>query len=149
MEIAGLGSAQTEMDKQAQLAIDPKDQDVPSIYSYMGLCLKDLGQYREALAAVHKAEVLDRERTDVHNLMGYCYYKLKEHEKAIDCFKRVLELNPAHPILKKLLQLDSASELQPLIIEQIYESALLVEGLHPDPSSMVARIQQIIDAALK
>jgi len=25
---------------------------------------------------------------------------------------------------------------------------LLVEGLHPDPSSMVARVQQIIEAAL-
>jgi ribosomal protein S12 methylthiotransferase accessory factor len=80
------------------LALDPKEQDIPSIYSYMGLCLKDLGQYREAIAAVHKAAALDRERTDVFNLMGYCYYKLKEHEKAIDCFKRVLELNPASAI---------------------------------------------------
>jgi ribosomal protein S12 methylthiotransferase accessory factor len=80
------------------LALDPKEQDIPSIYSYLGLCLKDLGQYREAIAAVHKAEALDRERTDVYNLMGFCYYKLKEHEKAIDCFKRVLELNPASAI---------------------------------------------------
>jgi ribosomal protein S12 methylthiotransferase accessory factor len=80
------------------LTLDPKEQDVPSIYCYVGLCLKDLGQYREAIAAVHKAEALDRERTDVYNLMGYCYFKLKEHEKAIDCFKRVLELNPASAI---------------------------------------------------
>jgi molecular chaperone HtpG len=62
--------------------------------------------------------------------------------------KKILELNPTHPILKKLLKLDSASGLQPLIIEQIYDSALLVEGLHPDPSSMALRIQQIMDAAL-
>jgi ribosomal protein S12 methylthiotransferase accessory factor len=80
------------------LALDPKEQDVPSIYSYMGQCLKDLGQYREAIAAVQKAEALDRERTDVYNLMGFCYYKLKEYEKAIDCFKRVLDLNPASAI---------------------------------------------------
>jgi molecular chaperone HtpG len=51
-------------------------------------------------------------------------------------------------ILKKLLDMDSASELQTLIIEQIYDSALLVEGLHPDPSSMVARVQQIMEVAL-
>ena len=62
--------------------------------------------------------------------------------------KKVLELNPSHIILKKLLNLDSASELQTLIIEQIYDSALLVEGLHPDPSSMASRVQQIIEAAL-
>ena len=62
--------------------------------------------------------------------------------------KKVLELNPSHVILKKLLEMDSASELQTLIIEQIYDSALLVEGIHPDPSSMASRVQQIIEAAL-
>jgi molecular chaperone HtpG len=62
--------------------------------------------------------------------------------------KKILELNPSHVILKKLLDLDAASELQTLIIEQIYDSALLVEGLHPDPSSMAPRVQQIMEAAL-
>jgi HSP90 family molecular chaperone len=62
--------------------------------------------------------------------------------------KKILELNPSHVILKKLLDLDSTSGLQTLIIEQIYDSALLVEGLHPDPSSMASRVQQIIEAAL-
>jgi molecular chaperone HtpG len=62
--------------------------------------------------------------------------------------KKILELNPSHAILKKLLELESDSELGTLIIEQIYDSALLVEGLHPDPSSMASRVQQIIEAAL-
>jgi len=62
--------------------------------------------------------------------------------------KKILELNPSHNILKNLLKLESGSELQTAIIEQIYDSALLVEGLHPDPSSMVSRVQQIMDAAL-
>jgi molecular chaperone HtpG len=63
--------------------------------------------------------------------------------------KKVLELNPTHPILKNLLKLEAGSELQNIIIEQIYDSALLVEGLHPDPSSIAARVQQIIEAALE
>jgi len=62
--------------------------------------------------------------------------------------KKILELNPSHIILKKLLHIDSASELKTLIIEQIYDSALLVEGLHPDPSGMAGRVEQIIEAAL-
>ena len=62
--------------------------------------------------------------------------------------KKILELNPSHAILKNLLPMESGSELQTQIVEQIYESALLVEGLHPDPSSMAPRIQQIIEAAL-
>ncbi len=63
--------------------------------------------------------------------------------------KKVLELNPSHSVLKNLLNLESGSDLQNIIIEQIYDSALLVEGLHPDPSSMAARVQQIIEAALE
>ena len=62
--------------------------------------------------------------------------------------KKILELNPSHAILKNLIGMESESDLQTLIIEQIYDSALLVEGLHPDPSSMAPRIQQIIEAAL-
>jgi len=63
--------------------------------------------------------------------------------------KKVLELNPSHTILKNLLGLETGSELQNIIIEQIYDSALLVEGLHPDPSRIAPRVQQIIEAALK
>jgi HSP90 family molecular chaperone len=63
--------------------------------------------------------------------------------------KKILELNPSHSILKNLLKLEAGSELQTLVIEQIYDSALLVEGLHPDPSSMAPRVQQLIEAALK
>jgi molecular chaperone HtpG len=60
--------------------------------------------------------------------------------------KKVLELNPSHEMLKNLLTAES--ELQTLVIEQVFDSALLVEGLHPDPSSMAARVQQIMEAAL-
>jgi HSP90 family molecular chaperone len=63
--------------------------------------------------------------------------------------RKILELNPAHAILKSLLKLEPSSDLQTLVIEQIYDSALLVEGLHPDPSSMAPRLQQLIEAALR
>ena len=62
--------------------------------------------------------------------------------------KKVLELNPSHEILKGMLKLETDSDLQTAIIEQIFDSALLVEGIHPDPSSIAPRVQQIIEAAL-
>ena len=80
------------------LDLDPKEEDVPSIYSYMGLCLKDLDLYRDALSALEKAEHYDKDRTDIYNLMGFCHYKLKEHDRAIECFRRVLDLNPSSAI---------------------------------------------------
>ncbi|MEE9611197.1 MAG: YcaO-like family protein, partial [Desulfatiglandales bacterium] len=80
------------------LDLDPDKEDIPSIYSYMGVCLKDLDQYKEAISTLEKAETYDEERTDVYNLMGYCFFKLKEHEKAIQCFRKVLQLDPSSSI---------------------------------------------------
>jgi len=62
--------------------------------------------------------------------------------------KKVLELNPRHPILVRLNTLPGDDPRSGLVIEQIYEDALLIEGLHPDPASMIARIQKLIEAAL-
>lgn len=80
------------------LDMDPTEEDMVSIYSYMGICLKDMGEYRKALAVLKKAESYDSERTDICNLMGFSHFKLKEHEKAIVCFKKVLQLNPGSAI---------------------------------------------------
>ena len=63
--------------------------------------------------------------------------------------KKVLELNPQHPILMQLNSLPADAELGHLIVDQIFEDALLIEGLHPDPASMIERIQKIIQAAIK
>lgn len=83
---------------EAALDLDPKEEDIASIYSYMGLCLKEMDQYREAITTLEKGEQYDRDRTDIYNLMGYCHFKLKEHEKAIQCFQKVLRLDPSSAI---------------------------------------------------
>jgi ribosomal protein S12 methylthiotransferase accessory factor len=82
----------------AALNLNPDPQDIPSIYSYMGVCLKDMGDYREALAVLKKGEVLDKDRTDIYNLMGFCWFMLKQHEAAINCFQKVIRLNPSSAI---------------------------------------------------
>jgi molecular chaperone HtpG len=90
------------------------------------------------------ARLVDADANSNADLQRVYKYLGKEYEIP----KKALELNPSHEILKNLLTLESGSELQTLIIEQIFDSALLVEGLHPDPSSMAPRVQQLIEAAL-
>jgi HSP90 family molecular chaperone len=90
------------------------------------------------------ARLVDPDGTMNPELQRVYRYLGKEYEVP----KKILELNPSHNILKNLLHLEPGSDLQTAIIEQIYDSALLVEGLHPDPSSMAPRVQQIIEAAL-
>jgi ribosomal protein S12 methylthiotransferase accessory factor len=83
---------------EAALNLDPHVQDIPSIYSYMGVALKDMGEYRKALEVLRKGEQLDQERTDIYNLMGFCHFKLKEHEAAIESFKKAINLDPSSAI---------------------------------------------------
>jgi HSP90 family molecular chaperone len=91
------------------------------------------------------ARLADADANSNPELQRVYKYLGKEYEIP----KKVLELNTSHAILKNLLKLDADSELQNIIIEQIYENALLVEGIHPDPSSVAARVQQIMEAALE
>lgn len=69
----------------------------------------------------------------------------------VEAPKRVLEINRRHPIIRRLAEMAAADDKDALLaacIDQLYESALLVEGLHPDPASMLPRIQQIMEAAV-
>jgi len=90
------------------------------------------------------ARLVDADGTSNPELQRVYKYLGKDFEMP----KKVLELNPSHAVLKNLLAMRENTDLQDAVVEQIFESALLVEGLHPDPSSMVPRMQQIIEAAL-
>lgn len=68
--------------------------------------------------------------------------------REIDVPKKVLELNPRHPILLGLSALKNDDPRVPLVVEQVFEDALLIEGLHPDPASMIERIQKLMETAL-
>ncbi len=66
--------------------------------------------------------------------------------------KRLMEVNRRHPLINDMalaLKQDVMDPLVPEMIEQLYENALLVEGVHPNPADMVDRIQAIMAAAAK
>ena len=63
--------------------------------------------------------------------------------------KKELEINPQHPLMKQIIALPADDLRVALVIEQLYEDALLIEGIHPDPASMIGRIQEIMARALE
>ncbi|MCJ8500604.1 YcaO-like family protein [Desulfatitalea alkaliphila] len=73
-------------------------EDRASVFTYLGIAYKEMGQYGEALAALSQADAIDPERTDTLNLMGFCHFKKGAHEMAIACFERVVKLNPGSAI---------------------------------------------------
>ncbi len=80
------------------LTLNPEEEDLPYIYSFMGDCLKDMERYEEAISVLRKGSELDDERPDIHNLLGFCHFKLEDYESAVVHFSRTVELNPSSAI---------------------------------------------------
>ncbi len=76
------------------LQLNPEKEDLPYIFSYLGNCLSKLEKYDDAIATLNLGCAEDDERPDLHNLLGVCYFKKDMFEKAIECFKRAVDLNP-------------------------------------------------------
>ena len=63
---------------------------------------------------------------------------------------KALELNPRHPLMHNLSRLIAGGgdgALIDAVVEQVFETALLQDGIHPDPSSMAARLNLLMQAA--
>jgi molecular chaperone HtpG len=73
-------------------------------------------------------------------------YKMMERD--FEAPRKVLEINPKHPTVASLAAKPEGDLLVDALIEQIYENALLIEGLHPDPAGMIPRIEELMKAAL-
>jgi len=81
------------------------------------------------------------------NLEMQRVYRLLDQDYEVP--KKVLEINPKHKIIQQLQAETVDERLGSLIIEQLYNNALLVEGLHPEPASMVSQIQELIEYTLQ
>jgi molecular chaperone HtpG len=63
---------------------------------------------------------------------------------------KILELNPRHPLMHNLSQMVANAPQNPLInavAEQVFETALLQDGIHPDPAAMANRLTLLMEAA--
>jgi molecular chaperone HtpG len=71
-------------------------------------------------------------------------------DKDYEVPQRVIEINRGHPIIQNVAQLiGPQTALAETAIEQLFDSALLAEGLHPNPAEMLPRIQQLLELATK
>ena len=76
--------------------------------------------------------------------------RLMEREYTVP--PKLLELNRGHPLLRDLVALlgpEGDPDIVDACVEQLYDSALLAEGLHPSPTAMLPRIQLLMEAAAR
>lgn len=65
---------------------------------------------------------------------------------------KIMEVNRKSSLIQNIsqrLQADADDPLISALTEQLYESALVAEGIHPNPAEMLPRIQQLMEAAAK
>ncbi|NLX18410.1 MAG: tetratricopeptide repeat protein [Desulfobulbus sp.] len=113
-----------------QQALDqhPAGEDVPYIFSYLGLCLRDQGKFTEAIGVLQEGLAYDEERPDIHNTLGVCYFKTSRYTEAVASFRRAVALNPMSAIdyANLALNLEKIGEYREAITQ--YETALSLDS---------------------
>jgi ribosomal protein S12 methylthiotransferase accessory factor len=80
------------------LELNPEEEDIPYIYAFMGEALKDMGEYEEAIKVLRLGVEKDDDREDLHNLLGFCFYKLEDFDSAAKAFTCAIEVDPSNAI---------------------------------------------------
>ena len=91
---------------------------------------------------VSPEEAAERDMQRVKRMLGQDY----------EIPKKIMEINRGHQLIADMAALAQNKQNDALLdasIQQLYESALLLEGLLPNPAEMVPRIQQLMEAALR
>ncbi|KAF1484945.1 Heat shock protein 75 kDa, mitochondrial, partial [Eudyptula minor novaehollandiae] len=74
----------------------------------------------------------------------------KTQEERAQLLQPTLEINTGHALIKKLNELkDSQPDLAQLLLDQIYENAMIAAGLNEDPRPMVSRLNELLTRILE
>jgi len=120
--------------------LNPAPEEVASIYCHRGLCYKELEDFTKAIEELERARNSNPKLKEIHNLLGYCFYRAGEHVKAIEAFEQAISIDPGSAIDYANI----ASNLQKLDIKDAairwYEMAL---ELDPDLSWAKNKMQEL------
>ncbi len=115
---------------------------------FVGRCVSTLG---ERVVEVRESKVLKDSPVRLVTPEGVQDRDTQRLQRFLDqnyvVPKRIMEVNRGHPLISNLAHLleeHPDSELINLSIEQLYESALVQEGLHPNPQHMLPRIEALM-----
>jgi molecular chaperone HtpG len=73
-------------------------------------------------------------------------------DKDYQAAPKILEINPAHPLIAGMARLAKLTPPPPLLqelAEQLFDNCLLVEGLLEQPERMVGRILSLMERAAR
>ncbi|MBK8899922.1 MAG: molecular chaperone HtpG [Anaerolineaceae bacterium] len=139
-------TAEEAKEEESEAALPEKEFN-----QFIGRCVTTLGDKvlevraskvlkNSPVRLVSPADAPNREMDRIQRLLNQDY----------EVPKRILEVNRSHPLVAHLAHLVANQPDNALInlgIEQLYDSALIQEGLHPNPADILPRIQQLLTLA--
>lgn len=75
-----------------------------SYYLIKGRALTSKGQYSEAIENLLEGNKIYNSDTRLLNSLGYCYYKTRQKDKALDALRASLRLNPEQKEVEQLIE---------------------------------------------
>jgi tetratricopeptide (TPR) repeat protein len=99
MALLGMGRLEEALDGfRAALLQGPRQEDVASVHFYIAHCLKEMDRWEEAIPHLRMALESDPESYEAWNLLGYCFFRLRQHRDAIGAFLKALKVSPSSAI---------------------------------------------------
>lgn len=149
--IKNIDDAGLELPQDEDVEEEPEKLAEPDFNRFIGRCVKTLG---DRVVEVRASRMLRTSPIrlvspeDTANREMQRIYRFLDQDYEVP--KRIMEVNRNHPLIVSLAHLVTEKpdhELIDLGIEQLYEGALVQEGLHPNPAEMVPRIEQLLNLA--
>ncbi len=150
--LTNVAAAELELPDQAEESDEDKPGELPEDqHGTLAQRFKTLlGERVNEVRMSHRLADLPARLVDPKGVISGEFQRVYRYlDKDYQVPKKDLELNPRHAIITRLADLSAEDATGNLIIEQVFEDALLIEGLHPDPASMISRIQKIMEASLE
>jgi molecular chaperone HtpG len=144
IDLKDVGEVKDEESKQEALPSDNFQTVLERVKSVLGERVSDVRESKTLVAS--PARLVSDESTGNRHMFRINRLIDKDYELPV----KSLELNPRHPLLHNLSNLlaqNSENPLVDVVIEQVFETALLQEGIHPDPASMAERLTALMQAA--
>ena len=154
-KLVSVDSAELDLDEVGQVVAEADTPEAPlASDSFAALQARVKARLGERVSDVRASKTLvgspARLVSEDESGSRYMYRINRLLDKDYELPVKALELNPRHPLMHNLSGLISDGGdpgLIDAVVEQVFETALLQDGIHPDPSSMAARLTLLMQAA--
>lgn len=143
IDLSNIGDIQTPDEESPALEEDSFEALQTRFKTILGERVRDV---RQSKATFNSPARLVSDETG-NNRYAYRINRLLDKDYQLPV--KILELNPRHGLLHNLTGLinNGQTALVDAVIEQVFETALLQDGIHPDPSAMANRLIMLMQAA--